>query len=295
MSLNGNIFRVVLASSISVILGCSAGNVSTSGGARVRASESGAFRLHSSGPIRSDYKVGEVTQLCDAAITRVNDRLALVAKVPAEKRNIESTMLEFEDALADFGDETNGLTFMGYVSKDDKVREEGSACEEKLGQLFVELFTRRDLFDALKGVKGRNADEQRLVSETVRAFEKNGLNLSDEKLAELKKLMKELSAKETKFTANLNNDKSTVEFTEAELAGVTPDAMKRFKRAENGNYIVTTKSTDYVELTENASNPETRKKIMFAYLNRGTAENTQLLEEATELRAKIAKTLGYST
>jgi thimet oligopeptidase len=208
---------------------------------------------------------------------------------------MESTMLEFEDALADFSDETNGLTFMGYVHKDEKVRAEGSACEEKLGQLMVDLFTRRDLFQALKGLKGRNAAETRLVSETLKAFERNGLNLSDEKLAELKKLMGELSKKETKFTANLNNDTTVVELTEAELNGVPEDSLKRFKKLDNGNYQVTTKSTDYIAVMENAKDAGARKKMMLAYLNRGTAENTQLLEEATELRAKIASILGFAT
>ncbi|MES2855278.1 MAG: M3 family metallopeptidase [Bdellovibrionota bacterium] len=282
---------VILASAVSVIVGCGAGNGSNHDGARTLAEQ----RMRAGGPIRSDYKVGEVTKLCDEAIARVNTRLTAVGKIPSDKRSVESTMLEFEDALADFSDESNGLTFMGYVSKDDKVRAEGTACEEKLGQLFVELFTRRDLFEALKPVKGRNAEETRLVAETVKAFERNGLNLSDEKLAELKKLMGELSKKETKFTANLNNDKSSLEFSEAQLAGLPADSMKRLSKAENGNYIVTTKSTDYVEVMENVTNADTRKAMMLAYLNRGTAENTQLLEEATGLRAQIAQILGYET
>ena len=243
--------------------------------------------------IRSDYAKGEVTQLCDDAISSLQSKLDKIAKTPADQRSIE-TLLSFESALADFGDTTNGLTFMGYVSRDADVSKEGTDCEEKLGQLMVDIYTRRDLYDALTPAVARDSDEARLKQETLKSFEKNGLKLSDAKLQELKTLMGELSRKETKFSANLNADVSTVSFTEAELAGVPADDLARFKRSDDGKLIVTTKSTDYVAVMENAKNPATRKAMMFAYLQRGTAENTKLLEESVALRAKIAEIAGYA-
>lgn len=243
--------------------------------------------------IRSDYAKGEVTTLCDEAISTVQQKLNAIAAIPADQRSID-TLLNFETALAEFGDSTNGLTFMGYVSKDTDVSAEGSACEEKLGQLMVDIYTRRDLYDALTPAVARDASEARLKQETLKSFEKNGLKLSDAKLQELKALMGELSRKETKFSTNLNADVSNVTFTEAELAGVPADVIARFKRDKDGKLIVTTKSTDYSEVMENATNAATRKAMLFAYLQRGTAENTKLLEEAVVLRAKIAETAGYA-
>lgn len=272
---------------VAAVAGCSTSRKEAAWGSRSVASETSL--------IRSDYEAGEITRLCEAALKETEARLDQVAQVPAAERKIETTLLEFEDALSDFGDTANALTFMGYVAQDEALRKEGSACEEKVGQFYVSIFTRRDLYEAVKAVKGRSPDETRLVSETVEAFERNGLKLSDKKLAEVKRLMTELSAKETKFAANLNNDTSTVEFTEAELQGVPADAMSRFEKTADGRFAVTTKSTDYVALAENASHAETRRRILFAYLNRGGPENTKLLEEATVLRSKIARLLGYKT
>ena len=234
--------------------------------------------------------------MCDAAISKARIRFNAVAAVAAPDRTIENTLLAFESASADFGDETNGLTFMGYVSRDAQVSAEGSACEEKVGQFMVDVFTRRDLYEALKTAAPRDTDEARLKSEYNKSFETNGLKLSDADLATLKGLLGEISKREAKFNANLNTDTSNVEFTAEELKGVPASSLASFKKSADGSkYVVTTKSTDYVAVLENAESPATRKALMLKYLNRGGAENTKLLEENSGLRAQAAKLLGYDS
>jgi thimet oligopeptidase len=172
---------------------------------------------------------------------------------------------------------------------------EGSKCEEKLGQYYVNILTRRDLYQILSAQKGRNAAEKRLLVKTLEAFELNGLKLSDDKLAQVKQLRSELAAKEAKFASNNNNDKTIVTFADAELAGVPDSFIKSLSRDADGKLIVNTKSTSYTAVMENASIPETRRKMLFAYVNRGGPDNTKLLEEALALRAQIAKVMGYQT
>lgn len=289
-----------MASSLSVVVGCAPANDTRQRPGSEQKPQAPNQQVEPGGapstsPIRIDYKAGEVTALCTQTIERASKRIDAIASLSAEARNIDSALLSFEDTMADLNEESGPLTFVGYVSTDAALRDEGSKCEEALGQFYVGLFTRRDIYEAFRGNKARNAAEQRLLSETLQSFEDNGLKLSDEKLAELKGLLGEVSKKETAFSANLNNDVSTVSFTAEELAGVPAASLARFKRAEDGKLIVTTKSTDYSEVIENATNPETRRRIMAAYLNRGGEANTKLLEEATGLRARIAKLLGHET
>ena len=245
--------------------------------------------------IRSDYAAGEVTRLCDEAIAKVGKRISGIVGLQKSRQNIDTTLLEFETAMADFGDETNPLTFMGYVSMDPGLNAEGSACEEKLGQYYVTIFTRRDLYQILSAQKGRNAQEKRLQVKTLEAFELNGLKLPDDKLEKVKKLRSELAAKEAKFASNNNNDKTTVAYADAELAGVPADFIKSLQRDADGKLVVNTKSTSYTMVMENASIAETRRKMLLAYTNRGGPENTKLLEEAVALRAEIAKVMGFAT
>jgi thimet oligopeptidase len=252
---------------------------------------------HAAAPelIRSDYTEGEVTKLCEESIAKAQKRLDEIAAIPEKGRNIDNTLLAFENALADFSDESTPLTFMGYVSTNEKVHAEGSKCEEAIGQFNVSIFTRRDLYKAIVGRKAKNKDQARLLFKTVEAFELNGLKLSDAQLAEVKALKSELSTLESKFSSNLNTDTSSVTFTAEELEGVPATALARLKKLEDGKYQVTTKSTDAMAVFENASQSETRRKMMLAYYQRGGAENIKLLQDATVLRTKIAKLLGYKT
>ncbi len=245
--------------------------------------------------IRSDYSEGEVTRLCQESIAKAQKRLDVIAALPEQERTIENTLLEFEAALADFSDASTPLTFMGYVSTNEKISAEGSKCEEALGQFNVAVSTRRDLYQAIVGEKTRDKDQARLLLKTLENFELNGLKLPDAKLAQVKAWKTELSKLETTFTTKLNGDKSSIIFAAEELEGVPPSVLARFKKLDGSKYEVTTKDTEYVPVMENAKRSETRRKMLLAYLNRGGADNLELLKQATILRAKTAKLLGFKT
>jgi len=123
-----------------------------------------------SSPIKSRYLPGEITKLCDAAIGTATASLARIAALPPEQRSIDTTLLAFETAMADFGDATLPLTLMGYVYPDPAIAAEGSACEEKAGMFVVSVFTRRDLYDAIKTAAPRSPEESRLLAETLRQY-----------------------------------------------------------------------------------------------------------------------------
>lgn len=245
--------------------------------------------------IRSDYATGEITQLCDAAIASATVKLDAIAHIAADRRTTDNTLLAFENTTADFSDETNSLTFMGYVHRDADISAEGSECEEKVGAFMVETFTRRDLYEALKPAVARDADEKALKESIVIGFEKNGLKLNDADLLKLKDLLAQISSNEAKFSKNLNADDSTVEFTEAELAGVPADFIARLEKTKDGKYIVVPNEATYPVFMQNATNASARKTMMLSYLNRGGLENTRLLEETTKLRAQAAQLLGYAS
>lgn len=245
-----------------------------------------ASQINNSGPIRSDYRPGELTELCMQSIQQTNEGLKSV-------QSSSRALLEFETLLAEFSDSVSPLTFMGYVSMDSKTREEGSACEQIVSQYQVEIFSRRDLYEAIKKFTPSNPDETRLKIKTLENFENNGLNLPDDQLTQVKQLRQQLAALETQFSANLNNESSTVSFDQSELEGVSEALLSRAKRSADGKFVFTTKVTDYTQLMQTAVRSETRKKMALAYLNRAADKNVNLLEQAISLRQKIAHLMGY--
>lgn len=233
--------------------------------------------------IRSDFKPNELKALCDAEIARLKTRLDSEAK----------SAFDIDNILADFFDVMSPLTFMGNVHTDKAIRKEASACEEKQGQVIVDVMTRRDLYAVVLATATENEEQKRLVSEMRREFERNGLALDDQKLIALVNLKKQLATLETQFKDNLNNDTSTVEFSAEELAGVSETFLARLKKTPDGKFIVTTTSADYVHVTENAKNPATRLAILTKYENRAADENTELLKKAVILRLSMGQLLGF--
>lgn len=246
--------------------------------------------------VRSDFKKGELMQACQASMDKAKARLDAVAAIAPKDRTFDNTVLAFENINADMTDETTPLTFMGYVSMNADTRAEGSDCEGKVGEFGIEITTRKDLYNAMKDEAPRNADEKRLLALTLKAFEANGLKLPDDKLAQVKILEQKLTQLQAQFNANLNNDTTSVELTEGELAGVSADYKSGLKKTADGaRYIVTTRESDSSSFLANASNSEARHKWLVAYNNRAGKANTDLLEQAITLRQQIAKMMGYST
>src|SRR5690606_9656916 len=162
--------------------------------------------------IRSYYEKGEIDRLCRDAIHLF-------------RQNVESftNAFDFEYALTELGDQLNPMVFMAYVSTNADVRDEASRCEEEFVKFDVELFTNPELYQVVKESVPTNASEERLVSELLLKFEKNGMNLSSEELERYKLLKGELASMEAQFSKNLNEDTSAVAFSREELDGVSED------------------------------------------------------------------------
>lgn len=250
--------------------------------------------------IRSHYSPGEVSQLCQGSIQRAQLRLDQIAQVSSREG-----LLEFEKVLSDFSDEVTPLTFMGYVSENEKVAEEASKCESDVGQFSVSIYTRRDLYEKIRQFSKPavpssphsspqlSLAEKRLLKETLEEFERNGLKLADTELMKVRELKSKLTVLETEFSTNLNKDQSQILATEEELKGVPVDYVKSLKKSPEGLLIVPMTEADYPIVMQNASSEELRKRVFNSYFTRGGTKNLELIEKAVQLRREIAQLLGF--
>ncbi len=250
---------------------------------------------NSVGPIQAHYAPGEITRINTTAIEQVNASLNRIAAIPPGQRTFENTLLAFDGVTTDYMDTVQPLILMGYVYPDPGISAEGMATEQATSIFLTDMYTRRDLYNAMKGQVPRNTDESRLYNVTIRNFEHNGLNLPEDRLARVRALKTDLSGLESQFTANLNNDNTTLEFTAEELNGVPASSLATFNMTNRSTYILTLKYPDYLAVMTYAENNETRKKMYATDLNRQAETNIALLEEAIVLREQIAREMGYKT
>jgi len=250
---------------------------------------------NSVGPIQAHYAPGEITRINTTAIEQVNASLNRIAAISPGQRTFENTLLAFDGVTTDYMDTVQPLILMGYVYPDPGISAEGMATEQATSIFLTDMYTRRDLYNAMKGQVPRNTDESRLYNVTIRNFEHNGLNLPEDRLARVRALKTDLSGLESQFTANLNNDNTTLEFTAEELNGVPASSLATFNMTNRSTYILTLKYPDYLAVMTYAENNETRKKMYATDLNRQAETNISLLEEAIVLREQIAREMGYKT
>lgn len=235
--------------------------------------------------IRIRFEPGEIQHLCDDEVKAFAGRLKSEVK----------TFLDLDRLYSEFTDNLTPLYFMGYVHSNEKVRSEASQCEEKYNRAIVDFFTQSGLYEILKNAVSRSPDEERLISELKRNFEKNGAALSKNDLADYRDLKSQLVTLEAQFSKNLNENSKSIEFTADELEGLPKTFFDHLKKTDDGHFVVLTKSTDALPVLQSAKSSDTRRKMQSAYENVAAVENTAILEQAIKLRQEIAKKLGFAT
>ncbi len=167
-------------------------------------------------PIQTHYSPGEITRLSKIAEQTATASLSAIVKIPVDESTFDNTVIAFDGIMTEYADAVNPLILMGNVYPDAGIAAEGMSCEESASVFDTTVYTRRDLYDALREQTPRTPEESRLYDVTIREFEKNGLKLSEESLAKVREMKTELSGLETRFSANLNNDATTFAFTAGE-------------------------------------------------------------------------------
>ncbi|MET8143177.1 M3 family metallopeptidase [Sphaerisporangium sp. NPDC005288] len=161
----------------------------------------------------------------------------------------------------------------------------------------------RRLFARIKAipVDGLDAEERFLLERYVTDFVRAGAELEPADQERLRSLNEELSTLSTRFEQNLlaaTNAAAIVVEDAAELDGLSEDAIKSAaetakSRGLDGKYVLTlvlpTGQAALEELTDRAL----RERIHRASVERGLAENSELVVRMAKLRAERAALLGY--
>jgi thimet oligopeptidase len=190
-----------------------------------------------------------------------------------------------------------------YTSPDEKIR--NSAHEALLsvhGFAVDELSNNVALYKALQEYAQGNAlneqlsDEQKYyLDKTLADFKRNGLDLPEDKLAQIKTLKKELASLELDFETNVSKDGRTIAVDRQALAGLSDDFINQLKKTDKGTYILGVDYPTYTNVMENALDETTRKKLNNEYQNRGYPDNQEVLKHVIAKRDQLAKLLGFES
>jgi thimet oligopeptidase len=235
----------------------------------------------------------------DAAIARAD---ALVADAVAAPPSFETTLLPLELAAAELVRAYGRGAFMGQVHTDAAVRDAGNEAEERLNKWRVAVAFRTDLYEAVRAfaateeVSELAGERARLLEHWLRDFRRAGHELSAEDRAELERLRTRLVEVEVAFQRNVNEYRDGIDVTREQLAGLPDAYVERLSPGEtSGTYRVSLDYPEYNPFMDQARDRELRRELFTKNWNMAVDENRPLLDEALDLRRKIAELLGEPT
>ncbi|TAJ05746.1 M3 family peptidase [Marinilabiliaceae bacterium JC017] len=168
------------------------------------------------------------------------------------------------------------------------------------------------LFEKVKAVYDKKdqltltTEQAMLLDETYKGFVRSGVNLPEEKKAELRKINARLSELSNQFNKNLlaeTNDFKLVIDNEKDLAGLSESVIQGAAETAaeygmEGKWVFTTQKPSMIPFIQYAENRDLREKLYKAYYMRGNNNNKHdnkgIVSEMTQLRVKKAHLLGFN-
>lgn len=249
--------------------------------------------------IRFDYSADEINAECSQAISDFDKSLDRIGQLKPHEITFTNSALALDHAVAQLFYRLDPPIFLAYTSTTKLIRDTASACETKVNELFVDLYTREDVFKTLKSLSESSCDltkaQKRLLDDHLVGFKRNGLELDPDARQVLIAKKKELVGLQDNFSKTLTEWTDSEAFSLEELDGLPDDYINRLDQTDDGKYVVTVKYPDYFPFIENAKNADARKRLYLKFARRGGEQNKQRLETAIALRHEIANMLGYTT
>ncbi|XP_051540636.1 thimet oligopeptidase-like [Myxocyprinus asiaticus] len=263
----------------------------------IRACSSTADKKNS---LRWDLTPEEIRHRTERLIQRTKQAYDSVGSVEIGKVCFENTLQVLADAKSDYAASRHVLDFPQYVSPCKEVRSASTEADKLLSDFDVEVRMRADVFQRLIALQEKQStdllpESKRFLGRLLKLGKRNGLHLSKDIQEEVKSISKQISELSIDFNQNLNEENTVLLFSQEELEGLADSYVNGLERNEDGRFEVTLAYPHYFPLMKRCHIPETRRKMEVAFHSRCKDVNTAILEQLIELRAKLAKLLGFSS
>lgn len=234
----------------------------------------------------------EIGQRCEQGVAVVRSQIRRLEQLPLAKVNAKTMLGGWNQLEILLQDASGPAELLSETSPLEPVRKAAEACDLKLSALPNEYLQSAALYERIKAVKPRDAVDASARQAILDDFEERGVALPLEKRERAKAIFQRLDKIGQDFSRNTRDVAQKLAFTDAELKGISPDALNGRAKDGQGRWVF---GMDYPEndaIMENVEVESTRQQYWMAFNQRGGKENLALLQEATTLRRELAGLFG---
>jgi|TARA_B110000438_G_scaffold115972_1_gene113575 thimet oligopeptidase len=249
-------------------------------------------------------KYKDVQVAIDEAVSVTNSIYQEVAEIPDKDRTFENTISPLDDVTNLLVETDGAFCFLAYVSDDEEMRRVAQQADEKLSAFQTLLGFREDIYKSVIAYTKtddflqRATSEKRLVSFIQRDYRRNGLDQPIKQQTKIKDLRQRLVAIGIEFRRNIDEHEDYILVPLEELEGLPDNYINSLTKQSTKTGDLFQISLDYPEMypfMETASSELWRKELFLKNHNKAAEPNIALLEEALEIRLKIAELLGFNS
>ena len=243
-----------------------------------------------------------VKETVDAAIERAERRVAAAIASPAPE--FGPVIARLGNAVLEIWDAFGHTATLATIHADDAVRAAGREADERLNKWRASLFGRDDVGAAVRRVaqavdRGAIAltdDERPALARWVDETALGGYGLDPVARAQVAADRARLVELGTAYGRNVEDDRRTVELSEAELEGLPAELVNRLAGGSApGSRILTMDATDRLPVLEQSPDRALRERVVREWFRQAVAANRPVLAEAIGVRRRLARLLGYDS
>jgi thimet oligopeptidase len=229
---------------------------------------------------------------CTGVLKTARTQVAALEKVLLSQATVGTVFRPWDRLQILLEDVQGPVDVLSNVSPDAKARAAGEDCLLKINEFSTELFQNEKLYARIQRARPADAVDRKLKKDVVEAFEDTGVALAPEKRARMKAILQRMEEIRQAFARNIRDNKTRLSFSSEEMKGLPASYLEKAKRDEKGNYLLGFEYPEYEPFMTNAENEDARRRYQFAFSNRGTPQNLDLLAESVRLRREIADLYG---
>jgi thimet oligopeptidase len=253
-------------------------------------------------PVAIGTTAAGVKSLCDDHLSAAQahvDAIKALKGAPPDKLTYAATVGRFDDMVLELNSAGEFPYLMGVAHPDATVRDAAKLCEPKVDSFNTAVWLDADVAAVIKAYAGKGekleGERARLLSDVLRDFRRNGLELPPDKQQRLKEINDQITRIGQDFMSNLSAATGSIEIAPKSLDGLPKEYIAKHPPKANGKIDVTTDYPDFFPFVTYAKDRKAALDLFVLFTNRGGDKNVKLLDRLLALRTEKARMLGYKS